>query len=341
MGNDNPHNDEPNNELESQTHLSAAPDTDKVRKYAQYTELDDEQVNDYLELGIEESVSADLEEPRTYELPADTQERLDKGIIDRQPVIGEYIPDTPKEMPIRSNEPQVADTQRIVDNPPVTNPYGIETAPGVSYFAPTAKPWEMLPGETKRAFDAWQLFIKVKEESGGSANTVAKKLGVHHNVVLQWASKFNWNERYRAYENHQLLILEHERRLALRKEADKWAKRRSQTRELGYELGMMLADRAKRLLALPLAKQTIKRTTTTASGETVPTEITLEFQSHPRDARLFIDSGLKAMRLAADMSTENIASIPENLDLENMSVEELDAYADKLLQMRNVTPNEE
>lgn len=205
---------------------------------------------------------------------------------------------------------------------------------------PQIKTWNRLPNESEVAFDAFTQYLAVKEENAGGLREVARRCGKSLSQMQKWSVRWSWVAGHADYENYMLLVAEGEKRKALRREAEKWAQRRSEIRDLGYELGLMLAERAKRLLALPLAKQTITRTTTASNGETIPTEITLEFQSHPRDARLFVETGLKTMRLAADLTTENFGHVPDDVDFESMEPDELDEYANKLIEMRKVAVEE-
>lgn len=117
--------------------------------------------------------------------------------------------------------------------------------------------------------------------------------------------------------------------------ARKWASRRIDLREDGFEVGKLLIDRGKQLLSLPIAKKRIEKTIE-VNGQQIETVTYLEFREHPRDGMNYIKEGVKLQRLSADMSTENLNLKPEDLDadLDSMTEEELLAYASKFEEIR-------
>lgn len=199
-----------------------------------------------------------------------------------------------------------------------------------------ARIWERQPKESPEAYEAWQVYIAVKSGNSGGIREVARRLGKSGTLISKWSVRWNWLERYRAYENNELLTLEAEKQRALRKETEKWAERRVGIRERGFELGEALIVRAKNLLALPVFETKVEKTVTAESGEVIDTVTVLNFQQHPRDARLMAETGVKLLRLSADMSTENLG-VPVDVDLESMSDEDLEAYIDKMQEMRKIS----
>lgn len=67
------------------------------------------------------------------------------------------------------------------------------------------KPWELQPGETPKAFAAFQTYLKMPlvgapEEKRTLAN-LARKLGLSATSGVEgWSSKYNWQERTIAYD---------------------------------------------------------------------------------------------------------------------------------------------
>lgn len=196
--------------------------------------------------------------------------------------------------------------------------------------------WERQPGESPQAYDAFSLYMTVKEERLGGTQEVANRSRKSRALIHRWSSRWKWVERYRAYENNQLLLTERAQQTALREGARLWASRRIDTREKGFELGMKLLERARLLLDLPVYEREV-RETKLINDQIVETLTVLNFQQHPRDARMLAETGLKLMRLSADMSTENLGVLNADVDLDSMTDEELDSYADKLLEIKQKT----
>jgi hypothetical protein len=199
------------------------------------------------------------------------------------------------------------------------------------------KPWERRPGESEQAFAAFQMYMTCRQEQLGGCSETARRLGKHVSGVNRWCSMHSWIERYRLYENHQLAQKEAEQQRALRQTAELWAARRIDVRETGFDLGQKMMDRARHLLNLPVYEKEVKKTVIAEhAGQVIETLTILNFNQHPRDARMFAESASRLMRLAADMATDNINVIASDIDLEAMTDEELDAYADKLLAVKRL-----
>ncbi len=196
-----------------------------------------------------------------------------------------------------------------------------------------AKSWERQPKESPQAFEAFQAYIQVKDEGTGGIREVARRLGKSATIIGRWSDRNRWQERYRAYQNHQLILQEREQQTAIREQARAWAGRRIDIREQGFTTGQALLERAMNLLRLPVFDKVVEKKVTTASGEEVDTVTVLNFQQSPRDARLMAETGLKLMRLSADMSTENFG-LPSDVNLDDMSDEEVDAYIAQLSELR-------
>lgn len=203
----------------------------------------------------------------------------------------------------------------------------------VLQLVPGTKLWERQPTESSQAYEAFTVYLKVKEENAGGLREVARRLGKSAALMDRWSKRDGWVERHRAWENHQLMLLEREKAGAARERAKEWAKRRIDIREKGFEAGQALFLRAQNLLKLPVFDKRVEKTVTAQSGEEIETVTILEFQQSPRDARLMLETALKLMRLSADMSTENI-DIPIDKNLDDLSDEEIDAYIAEIGNLR-------
>lgn len=203
-------------------------------------------------------------------------------------------------------------------------------ASNVVEFNAKTKVWLRQPKESSQAFEAFQKYVELKEVDGKcSIGDVAAALGKHVTLMNRWQKQHKWFERYRAYENHLLLMEERERERLLRRKAQEWVGRRVEIRETGYDVGQQLIDRAKLLLSLPVADREVKKVVKAASGEEIAVVTNLIFQQSPRDARLLAETGIKLMRLSADMATENFG-LPAGEDIDNMDEAQLDEYITRL-----------
>lgn len=131
-----------------------------------------------------------------------------------------------------------------------------------------------------------------------------------------WASKYQWVERAKAYDDHNADIREQARQKALADEAEKWERRRAAIRERDYELGDALRGRATALVD--------------ATFDTVT----------PSAVARMAEAGSKLTRLAAGMETDHqklsgaIAVI--DVDLSAKTEDELNAYLIQLIGVASI-----
>ncbi len=197
--------------------------------------------------------------------------------------------------------------------------------------------WSQRSNESAPAYEAFRVYLNVQDEKAGGIRETARRLGKSPTMVTRWSSRNDWVNRARAWTNHQVILEENEMRKAMREESKTFAKRRVEAREIGFELGKMCIERAKNLLRLPVFDKVVKETKE-IHGELVETVTILNFEQHPRDARLLVETGLKVMRLSLDMSTENVdLGLPDDVNLEELPDEELEAYIEKLTQMKKIS----
>ncbi len=205
---------------------------------------------------------------------------------------------------------------------------------GVFALVPDISALQRLPNESEQAYEAWMLYVDIKSKNEGGVVEVGRRLGKSKTLMERWSSRHGWKERLRLMQNQQQMLQEREQRKALRKASDEWAKRKINIREEGFSVGQMLIERGKRLLQLPSFTREVRATVKAASGEDIETLTVLNFIEHPKDARQFIEAGLKMMRMSADMSTENVSIIDDDLDLDSLNDEQLEAYAQRLVELK-------
>lgn len=106
------------------------------------------------------------------------------------------------------------------------------------------EPWERQQGETEKAFEAFQLYLKMG--SGRTLKEVTKVL--HKSLVLigGWSSKWGWVERCRAYDNQEIDVGHKAHLQAIRdmnrRHAALWLKLQDKAKE---RLGIMDASELK------------------------------------------------------------------------------------------------
>lgn len=195
------------------------------------------------------------------------------------------------------------------------------------------------PNESVQAWEAWRTYIDVKTEitdrKGGGLREVGIRLKKSTALIGKWSLRFDWPSRYRLYQNEQMLLQEREQSRAIREKAKVWAGRKIDIRDRGFDVGEKLIKRGELLIALPVAEKEVKKTVTaTHAGQEIETVTIYNFQQHPRDAKGFIEAGIKLMRLSAEMVTDNIGLQADDLNLDGLDELQLKEYIDELQRIR-------
>jgi len=232
--------------------------------------------------------------------------------------------------------------QKPPQSPPIVKPNGNGTpnSPTFETFTnpntgqvqvvPKGKIWLRKPDESEEGYEAFQMWLKMKlEDTKYSVADVAQVLMKSRAIIWKWHKRHEWESRLIAYQNNEALMLEAEQRKLARADASVWYERKKKIRDRGFQLGEKLLDRAESLLMLPV-HDTVIEESITVDGKEYPTKTVLNFQQHPRDARLFLETGIKLMRMSAEMPTDYVNLIPADVDLDNMQLEDLLALANKL-----------
>lgn len=161
------------------------------------------------------------------------------------------------------------------------------------------KEYDRLPKESARAYEAFKAYCDLGAER--SLRRAGQKLSKNHTTVSDWSKKYNWVGRARAWD---AAADERERKAkddAMKKEADKWAKRQMSVREDRWTLGDELLAKAKAMLAYPISKQT-------ASQDGKAITINPQKFSFGSVARM-VEIGDKLRGLAAGVATDKIEHV--------------------------------
>lgn len=216
----------------------------------------------------------------------------------------------------------ITDDKSAVENRPNLKP------------VPNVTPLERKEKESIEAYEAFKLYCELAARKEGGANEVARQLKKSSSLIYRWHDRWEWKERYRLYQNQLEMLAEHEEAKLIKERSREWTKRRLDIREEGYSVGAKLIERGRMLLELPVHNKQVRAQVTAKSGEVIDTLTILNFVQHPRDAKGFIEAGIKLQRMSADMSTENVSLLDDNVDLDSMTEEQMIKYIDELAAMR-------
>lgn len=103
-----------------------------------------------------------------------------------------------------------------------------------------------LPGETDKAFAAFRKYMKLGPDR--SIRKLGRKCGKWRATFEKWSSKYQWQERAAAFDDHLTQIQQTEIEEHQRKDARKWADRLEQHRETRFRIGTLLLKRAEAAL---------------------------------------------------------------------------------------------
>jgi hypothetical protein len=114
------------------------------------------------------------------------------------------------------------------------------------------EPWHKLPGETRKAYAAFHVFLTLPGKR--SIRAAAMKCGKNVSHYADWSARNRWQERADAYADHLVQRDLEERERLARQEAEKWRQRERDLIEKEYEQGMQFIGDADQLRRLPLTK---------------------------------------------------------------------------------------
>lgn len=109
--------------------------------------------------------------------------------------------------------------------------------------------WERQPGESAKAFEAFELYCKMGEER--STRTVAQKCSKSVSLIQRWSCKWNWVDRARDYDNEM-------RRKSLRAEKAAYQKMKKRHIGMAVQLQQKAFDALKNLNPEKLSAKEIR-----------------------------------------------------------------------------------
>lgn len=171
-------------------------------------------------------------------------------------------------------------------------------------------PWERWVGESPEAFHAYTHYrgLSPTDRSLDAAYRAHQERcrGVQQGrrrVATRWviwAKTYAWAKRVGHWDEHLDQQAREAARLAVRSDAERWARERSAHRESALELGKKLLARAGQMLDWPLAR--IERQVDTESGRV--TQIVEPAEWRMGDVPKMAATADKLIRLAAEMETD-------------------------------------
>ncbi len=124
-------------------------------------------------------------------------------------------------------------------------------------------PITQLPGETNKAYEAFQIYLKLGAKR--SMRAVSQKLTQTEQNLRQWSSQWKWKERIKTYNLEQLQRERVAEDLAANALAEIRVKRKAQLEANAWELYESFMTKVKGMLAFPLQTSV----TTDAEGRQV------------------------------------------------------------------------
>ena len=171
------------------------------------------------------------------------------------------------------------------------------------------KDWERQKGESAKAYEAAKIYFETGAER--SCESVSQRCSKSIALIWRWSKRHSWVFRAEQYDKERSRLESEERTRATAKEADKWAKRRSEQRDREWQQAELLIERAMQMLKYPLSRQEVKA----KDKDGNPTITIVEPAKWTfKDAAVYLDSAAKLARLAAQMETENVKVESDSLN---------------------------
>ncbi len=116
--------------------------------------------------------------------------------------------------------------------------------------------FERQPGESAKAFEAWQVYRDTGSER--SVSEVARQLAKSRQLVDRWAQRHDWHGRVQAFENWKQMIRMDALEGAERKRAEDFAERERALDERILFLKEKLVRKMEQMLRFPLTVEKIE-----------------------------------------------------------------------------------
>jgi hypothetical protein len=169
--------------------------------------------------------------------------------------------------------------------------------------------WQRRRKETDASYMAFMLFLSLPimdrmlknayDLDGGPESGLSPNFGTWRN----WSSRFHWMERALDYERWRNEVHMIDQANKADEENRRWAEIREKERDNTLDIGRALIEKAKAMLAFPLAE--VERVTQVdADGRAREVQIFKPGAWRFGDVARMVDVGTKLVRLAAEMDTE-------------------------------------
>ena len=197
---------------------------------------------------------------------------------------------------------------------------GAAYPPGpITPSVPASPAWQRTAEETAKAYAAFCLYRDLGSGRSLRAAYAAAK-GCQKGVKRvsgywqRWARDHQWKSRAEAYDAH----LDAVKRKA---EAQRWRERGEALVEEQFQLAQAMLEKVRRMLAFPLARETVEQTDEQGN----PVDVTVEpanwnFNSAARLAKVAVEFG----RLACGLPTQSEQSVQFDIDPSQLSDEQLE-----------------
>lgn len=120
--------------------------------------------------------------------------------------------------------------------------------------------------ESGKAYAAFKTYIELGDTR--SVGKVARKCKKSGTLLHRWKKKFNWDERLARYYTEQAEIAVAAEQQAALEHAQRRERRKNQLEEDAWEVSRLMVEKAREILAFPIAERTILPSET-GDGSTV------------------------------------------------------------------------
>lgn len=176
---------------------------------------------------------------------------------------------------------------------------------------PTIQSFRRQRKESAQAYQAAKLYFELGADR--SLSEVSRRLGKSRTICERWSSRWEWVVRAEDWDLHQLALEDSQREKQTIAEAEKWAARRLEIKEEGWNMFRALKEKAEQMLKFPLVQIEKKEEDGVSTTIVKPANWTFSTASN------LADTALKIGRLTAELTTENIG-----LDVSKLSVKQLE-----------------
>jgi len=187
--------------------------------------------------------------------------------------------------------------------------------------------WHLRPEESTYHYGLFRLYCYLANSR--NYTRVAKKTGLSYLQIRDLATKYEWQERSRAYDTYWVRRQDEARRKAQDLQAAKWAKRADTQKEWEWDVSVKLRRQIEEMLAWPLFVETFERTEERLTGDGIVVQNIIRQEPAEwdlADMTRFLLIQSKFARLATGLDDKKFRS---NVDVTKMTDAELEAMANE------------